>query len=325
MSAEEEAAAARAAGMEADAARVPGTPPPSQPPQFPQTPIQTPGIGGYDATGTGNVPSIHELMGKMVQMMAMMQNDKKPEKERLANCRLDEKYFRTVGRFDNTRSSWKEWRSHFLNAIRECDVGFTTVVEVNETSEEPIDIVPLDPTETQLATNMYNRLTACTSGLAFQIVESVTDYNGLEAWRLLAKQFDPKTDARLTNLVMSIIGHKIKGKNVQAGLIAWEGWLLQLQRDHHEDLSEKVKRAFLMNVLPSSLQSKVMEHLDRLKTYKEVRDKVISLCHNLEETDIGSMDDSSPLAGGYAPTGEGDDHDDWEGWWTDDNNGWHAP
>ena len=142
------------------------------------------------------------------------------------------------------------------------------MVEVNETSEEPIDIVPLDPTHTQLATNMYNRLTACTSGLAFQIVESVTDYNGLEAWRLLAKQFDPKTDARLTNLVMSIIGHKIKGKNVQAGLIAWEGWLLQLQRDHHEDLSEKIKRAFLMNVLPSSLQSKVMEHLDRLKTYK---------------------------------------------------------
>ena len=238
MSAEEQAAAARATAAEADAARVPGTPPPTQPPQMP-------GTGGYDATGAANVPSIHELMGLMVKMLATMQNDKKPEREHLANCRLDEKYFRSVGKFDNNRSSWKEWRSHFLNAIRECDVGFTTVVEVNETSEEPIDIVPLNPTETQLATNMYNRLTACTSGLAFQIVESVPDYNGLEAWRLLAKQFDPKTDARLTNLVMSIIGHKIKGKNVQAGLIAWEGWLLQLQRDHHEDLSEKIKRAFL--------------------------------------------------------------------------------
>ena len=66
-----------------------------------------------------------------------------------------------------------------------------------------------------------------------------------------------------------IIGHKIKGKNIQAGLIAWEGWLLQLARGHQENLSENIKRVFLMNVLPSSLQSRVMEHLDRLKTYKE--------------------------------------------------------
>ena len=37
------------------------------------------------------VPSIAELMNKMIQMLAMMQSDKKPEKEHLANCRLDEK------------------------------------------------------------------------------------------------------------------------------------------------------------------------------------------------------------------------------------------
>ena len=144
-------------------------------------------------------------------MIAMMAMDKqsKPEREHLANCRLDEKYFRSVGKLDNNRSSWKEWRSHFLNGIRECDVGFTTIVEVNEPAEDPIDLVPLDPTITQLSVNMYNRLSACTTGLAHQIVESVPDYNGLEAWRLLAKQFDPKTDASLTHLVMNIIGHKI--------------------------------------------------------------------------------------------------------------------
>ena len=294
--------------------------------------------GGLTPTDTGAAqgpaPSVADLMlylqaqnesiKSMIQMMAL--DKKQPEKDHLANCKLDEKYFRSVGKFDNNRSSWKEWRRHFLNAIRECDVGWTTVVEVNETSQEPIDIVPLDPTQTQLATNMYNRLIACTSGLAFQIVESVSDYNGLEAWRLLAKQFDPKTDARLTNLVMSIIGHKIKGKNVQAGLITWEGWLLQLQRDHHEDLSEKLKRAFLMNVLPTALQGRVMEHLDRLKTYKEVREKVVSLCNNLEETDIGILEDPSQLlAGGFDSTGEEENQDDWNGWWMDENQGWHAP
>ena len=49
-----------------------------------------------------------------------------------------------------------------------------------------------------------------------------------------------------------------------------------------------------MNVLPSSMQSRIMEHLDRLKTYKKVKDKAVSLCNNVEDTDIGNIDDASP-------------------------------
>ena len=78
---------------------------------------------------------------------------------------------------------------------------------------------------------------------------------------------------------MAIVNFKIKGKDIQAGLVQWEQQILALERDHQENLSPKLRRAFLMNVLPSWMQSKVMEHLDRLKTYAEVREKVVSLCH----------------------------------------------
>ena len=46
-----------------------------------------------------------------------------------------------------------------------------------------------------------------------------------------------------------------------------------LEQDHEEKLSPKLRRAFLMNVLPSWMQGKVMEHLDRLNTYDEVRER----------------------------------------------------
>ena len=68
---------------------------------------------------------------------------------------------------------------------------------------------------------------------------------------------------------------------------------MALERDHQEVLSPKIKRALLMNVLPSSVQTRVMEHLDRLKTYKEVRDKVVSLCHITDDADIGNIDDAN--------------------------------
>ena len=69
-----------------------------------------------------------------------------------------------------------------------------------------------------------------------------------------------------------------------------------------------------MNVLPSSVQTRVMEHLDRLKTYKEVRDKVVSLCHNADDADIGNVDDANDPS-----------PDSWEGWWQDENFGWREP
>ena len=68
-----------------------------------------------------------------------------------------------------------------------------------------------------------------------------------------------------------------------------------------------------MNVLPTSIQTRIMEHLDRLKTYKEVRDKVVSLCHNIDDADIGNIEDVN-----QSPS-----QDQWEGWWQDDNFGWH--
>ena len=258
-----------------------------------------------------------ERMNAVMEMLALDRRSATPEKSQLANCKLDEKYFRKVPTFNNTRSGWKEWRRHFLNALRECDVDWAEMVETLETMDEPIDnIRDYTPIQNQLSTNLYNRLIAFTTGTAFQIVESVPDHNGGEAWRLLSHQFDPKTDARLTNLVLSIIGHKIKGKDVAAGIVLWEAQLLQLERDHQERFSEKIRRAFLMNVLPSTLQGKIMEHLDRLKTYKEVRDKVTSLCGAADDADIGNLDAQVP----ESPP------DNWDGWWQDDVTfGWHEP
>ena len=45
----------------------------------------------------------------MHNMMAMLQHDRRKIKaERLANVRLDERNFRTVPKFNNLRSGWRE-------------------------------------------------------------------------------------------------------------------------------------------------------------------------------------------------------------------------
>ena len=184
------AAAAREAQQEADAAILPDT---LQEPRSPER-----GDGSLPAAVAGSspaaTPSMAELLSYLMKqndrlnaVMEMMAHDRKSpatnEKNHLANCKLDEKYFRTVGKFNNLKSGWKEWRRQFLNAVRECDVDWADMVETLEKLEDPIDhITAYNVTQNQLSTNLYNRLISYTSGVAFQIVESVPNHNGGEAW-----------------------------------------------------------------------------------------------------------------------------------------------
>ena len=145
-----------------------------------------------------------------------------------------------------------------MAAVRECNTSFGDLLWGHEKLEKETDILDFDPTQTQLAVNLHNRLIGCATGTAFQIVENTPSNNGVEAWRLRNFQFDPKTDAGLNWLVLSIVGYKIKGKDVQAGLVSWEAQLLALERGHKETLSPKVRRALLMNVLPAAMQGCIM-------------------------------------------------------------------
>ena len=88
----------------------------------------------------------------------------------LANARLDERCFRNVGKFTNQRGDWKEWRMHFLTAVRECDATFADNLEVYERREEPIEAAELTPTLTQLSAVLQSRLINLTTKESFDIV-----------------------------------------------------------------------------------------------------------------------------------------------------------
>ena len=52
-----------------------------------------------------------------------------------------------------------------------------------------------------------------------------------------------------------------------------------LQCDHKESLSEKM-HTLLVRILPTNLQERIVEQLDRLTTYRDVPDKIMSLAQS---------------------------------------------
>ena len=86
-----------------------------------------------------------------------------------------------------------------------------------------------------------------------------------------------------------------KVEDVLAGIIRWEGMVAVLARDHKEVLSEKLRIALLIGILPNSLQERIMEHLDRLITYNDVHAKVVSLVQASPKYMAGDAMDCSGL------------------------------
>ena len=197
---------------------------------------------------------------------------------KMANVRLDIKAFSRIDKFTDKKEEWTEWRAQVIEAVRECDRTFADeMVNVYEKKEKVITNDDLTPVQQQLSGVLQSRLVNLTGKEAFAIVRAA-DGQGVEAWRQLLMRFDPQTDARFVTLLISVISFKIGTKqDVQSGLVKWEAMLLALERDHKEALSPKIRRALLLNILPQNLQNKLMEHLDRLTDYKEVRDKILFL------------------------------------------------
>ena len=76
-------------------------------------------------------------------------------------------------------------------------------------------------------------------------------------------------------------------------------------------LSPKIRRALLLNILPHALQSRLLEHLDRLLDYKQVREKIASLVQSQRNPDPM---DCSLLDGGSQPVQSEDEAIEAEGY-----------
>ncbi len=81
-----------------------------------------------------------------------------------------------------------------------------------------------------------------------------------------------------------------KNEEVLSALVRWEAMISTLARDHKEVLSERVRTALLVRILPDKLQGRVHEQLDRLTTYKSVYDKVVSLAQSSAKYTGDEMD-----------------------------------
>ena len=106
----------------------------------------------------------------------------------MANVRLEERAFRRLEKFTNKKDEWKEWRTQFLTAVRECDTGFATSLIAYEKAEDLVEDGGPTLTLQQLSATLQARLISVNVEEAFSIVNA-TEGQGNEAWLQSGKRF----------------------------------------------------------------------------------------------------------------------------------------
>jgi hypothetical protein len=109
---------------------------------------------------------------------------------------------------------------------------------------------------------MYNLLIGCTGDEAFRRVTSVSDQNGLEAYRLRQKSYDPKTPGTKRAILKSIINNPQckRVDDVEANLMAVESLIKKYESMTTNQ--EKLPDDFKITIMIDLCDKQLREHLE---------------------------------------------------------------
>ena len=106
---------------------------------------------------------------------------------------------------------------------------------------------------------VFGHLCLATSGEANVLVRGAQEHNGFVAWKKLMDRYDAKTPGRMLRVLLGVLRpSEIKGvKEVPKKLEEWEIKVRDLESEFGEKLSDNIKLAVFIGMLPKELQDEV--------------------------------------------------------------------
>ena len=248
-----------------------------------------------------------QVIQQAMQAMGGAARGPREESERSVKNLLSEKDFRRLDKFDGT--GWKSWSYQFKVIVNSVSAEVHRILERVETSDAEVQLDDLEEDgdvegiERKLA-SLYNVIIQLVKDEPFMIARGVGNMNGAEAWRRIAQKYSPSTPATaLTDLMKVMAPGRVKHqKELAAKMEEWQVRVNALRRDHGEELSEKMRIAALLQMLPLDIRDLICQSLDGKVTFLGVRDRIRSLVVNrmtMDESGPSPMEIGAALDGGY--------------------------
>ena len=215
---------------------------------------------------------------------------------------------------ENRFSEWqvkiKAWLSHqderamrWLNAARDAD-------DVLETADLDSQSFPDEDARTAIKKFnglLYNILVTKLRGEAFNIVSSVRDACGLEAWRLVMRRYEPRTAGTKRALLKSLFNMKAAKKieDIERNILRVEEIYARYEVMSKEAIQEDIKTVIMTELCTPELKE-YLEFNNKDFDYKETREAIMAYVERKRKDPLTSME-----VGNYECENE---------WWNDSDN-----
>ena len=225
----------------------------------------------------------HQQVQEMLNLLQTMKAESGGGSDRRGEG-LRERRFRELGNFSGSEEEWKEFGLKFCAVVKETEPELFKAMrwaeaEENDISEDSIHGNCDKEHAIRMTTMLYNRLVHHLKGAALTIHQGVVGENGLEVWRRLSRRYNPMTPMRGMQIILKVmLPLKIaKNQDVHSQVNKWKSLINILDQDYQEKVSDMMKVGLLIHMMPDDLQDTILQHADRLREYRLVKEKAVNL------------------------------------------------
>ena len=141
-----------------------------------------------------------------------------------------------------------------------------------------------------LSRQLHVSLTALVRDAALTLVKNSCkgETMGLDAWRRLCKEFDPRSATANRRLLKKLTQPEQSNlENLRRSLEQWEADLKEYQDRTHKDLDDDQKCLALQDMSPEALQNHLELHASRLSTYATMKREIDAYLDTRDSRDTG--------------------------------------
>jgi len=239
----------------------------------------------------GGAPSLEALSAAVGAAVAASLAQQEPR----ARALIDVRGLGKPPVFKNTEATFQEW-SRKLAGFASASYGeaFRAMLEWAEDQEETLTREDLttafgpDSLEDEVSNlrekdmQLHVALQNLTEGESYDLVMGAGPGNGVEAFRLLVRRWDPASGGRRRALLRSVLNPPRSSlKDLASSLEKWEALVRRFERRRAHGgpvrpLEEDIKISALEGLVPPELESHLALNASRLPDYAAVRSEVIS-------------------------------------------------
>ena len=165
---------------------------------------------------------------------------------------------------------WKHKMKTWLSAVEPELAGDLNKVE--SARDTPFPMADFTPRTKERSMKFYSILASYTKNKPLRVIKSMTDYNGLEAWRNLIQEHEPYTRGRGLALLNKVLNHKFDNKKTHLeNLVAFEEAIENYETAANDVMSDDVKVSVVMNNMEGAVRQHSLLTVDSKTKFENIR------------------------------------------------------